>query len=129
MTPTPPPPPDIVTLAIAVASAIFGANAGAAVGAYSVIILFAVGGAAWSAAARPESTRLGAFWHGVFMVLVALGVTVPISEALFKFAGLESRWTLGPIAAVVAARPEWVIDQLKALWFRRSSQPSNGGQE
>lgn len=128
MTPTPPPPLDIVTVAIALASWVFGAQAASAVGTYAVIVIFAIGGAAWSAGKRTTDTRLGAFWHGSLMVLLALGVTVPLAEALHHYVGLESRWTVAGIAALVAARPEWVVEQLRQLWGRRAGLDVPPGQ-
>ena len=129
MQPTPPPPPDIVTVAISLASALFGANVSTAVGTYSVIIVFAVAGAAWSASGRPEGTRWAALRHGIFMVMLALALTVPLAEGLHQYVDLESRWTLAPIAALVAARPEWVIGQLVDLWrwWRGARTPQPGG--
>ena len=131
MQPTPPPPPDLVTVAISAASWIFGANASTAIGTYGIVIVFAVAGAAWSASGRPESERWAwaAFRHSVLMVMLALALAVPLAEALHNYVGLESRWTLAPIAALVAARPDWVIGQLADLWrwWRGNRTPQPGG--
>ncbi len=119
MTPHPP-QLDIVTVAIAAASAMLGTYWGGIVGPYAVIILAAMGGAAWSAASRPESTRWAAVRHGGLMVGLALLVTVPLAEFLTRWTGLESRWMLGPLAALIAARPEWVVAQIHKLYRSRA---------
>jgi len=117
MHPTPP-PLDIVTVAIAVASLIFGPDVAALVGPYSVIVLAAIGGAAWSASSTPEATRRATLLHMLLMVGLALLGTVPLAEVLARLASIDARWALGPVAAVIAARPDWVIARLRR-WFSR----------
>lgn len=113
-------PLDLVSLAIAAASALFGAAVGAPVGVYAVIVLAAVGGATWSANQRGESSRGSTTVHIALRVLAALVFTVPLAEALAHFTGLELRWTLAPLSALISARPDWIVGQLRALWAKRS---------
>jgi hypothetical protein len=113
---TQPPPLDIVTVAIAVAALVTGPDLAALIGPYSVILLAAVGGAAWSASSTPEGTRKATLTHMLAMVGLALIGTVPLAEALARFAGIEARWVFGPMAAVIAARPDWVVGWVRR-WF------------
>ncbi|HWH74897.1 MAG TPA: hypothetical protein VNV16_11615 [Methylibium sp.] len=117
MHPTPP-PLDIVTVAIALVSLAVGPELAAQVGPYSVILLSAVGGAAWSASASPEASRLLTLRHMLAMVGLALIGTVPLAEGLARLAGIEARWAFGPVAAIIAARPDWVLAWARG-WFDR----------
>lgn len=99
---TPPPPhPDIVTVAIAVATALFGPQMGEIAGPYGVILLGACLGGAWATTRRPESGAVSSLLYMAGVVGIALLVTVPLSELVASHWGLESRWTLGPVAAIV----------------------------
>ena len=130
MTPQPPPPLlDLVSVAGAVATIAFG-PAGVIVGAYAVVILSALGGAAWSSASRPEDSRLGTLKHFALRVGLALLLTVALADVLQRYTGIEMRWTLGPLAALVAAKPEWVLRRISAAWnaFTRA-RGGNGGEQ
>lgn len=120
---TPPPQLDIVTLAIALVTLLTGPELAALIGPYSVILLAAIGGAAWSATNMPEGTRMGTVKHMASMVGLALILTVPMAEALARVAGIEARWMLGPVAAVIAARPDWVIGWIRAWFAKRQGGP------
>lgn len=121
MTPTPPPPLDIVTVAVAVATALFGSQVAALVGPYAVILLGALGGAGWSALNRQESGNWRTAAYMALRVLLALMVAVPLAELVVWAAAsfgwsADSRWMLGPVAAVIAGvGPEWFIVQLRRL--------------
>jgi hypothetical protein len=122
----PSPPIDIVTVAIAIATALFGREIAAVVGPYAVIVLGALLGAAWSASRREQSTPGNTFGHMLLMVGWALIVTVPLAAVAGTYAGLESKWLLGPVAVVIAgigqdwhAVASWVLGRLRALVERR----------
>lgn len=110
---------DIVTVAIMAASAVVGSNWGGIVGPYAVILLAAIGGATWSAAGRDEGPRWHAVRHVALLVGLSLLATVPLAELLTYITGLQSRWMLGPVAALIAARPEWVMAQIKRFYDSR----------
>lgn len=114
--PIPPQHPlDIVTVAIAALSWAIGSEAAAIIGPYSVIILSALGGAAW-AASRGEPRGAG---RTALQIVLAIGLaliaTVPTAEMISAWAGVQSKWTLAPAAALIAARPEWVVRYLMRL--------------
>lgn len=120
-----PPPLDIVTVSVAVFTFAFG-PVGVVVGAYAVIVLSALGGAAWSSASREASTRWATLQHVAFCVGLALLLTVPLAGWIQANAGLEMRWTLGPIAALIAAKPDWVLRRIAAAWNAFTRR--NGGE-
>lgn len=124
----PPPQLDIVTVAIALVSLITGPELAALIGPYSVILLAAIGGAAWSATSVESGNRLQTLRHIFLMVGLALIGTVPLAEGLARLAGIEARWALGPVAAVIAARPDWVVGWLQR-WVQRKTgdTPTDGG--
>lgn len=128
-TQTPPPLLDLVSAAGAVASLAFG-PAGVVVGAYAVVILSALGGAAWASASRPAATRWATLKHFALLVGLALLLTVPLAQWLQAHAGLEMNWTLGPLAALIAAKPDWVLRRISAAWsaFTRG-RGANGGEQ
>lgn len=115
MAPQTPPALDPVTVAVGLASFAFGPS-GVVVGAYAVIFLSALGGAAWSSASRPEASRWETFKHFGFRVGLALLLTVALADWLQRYTGLEMRWTLGPLACLIAAKPEWVLRRINAAW-------------
>lgn len=112
---TPPPSNlDIVTVAIVMATWALGAEAAAIVGPYTVILLSAVGGAAWSASRRrAQRTRVGTLVHMLLSVGLALIATVPLSELIARWTDLQARWTLAPAAVLIAARPDWIWQQVR----------------
>lgn len=127
MTPQPPPQLDIVTVAIALLTLITGPEIAAMVGPYSVILLAAIGGAAWSASAMPAATSGATVRHIAFMVGLAVIGTVPLAEGVARLAGIEARWAFGPVAAVIAARPDWIVGWLRR-WFSRRTGDEGGAQ-
>lgn len=119
-------PIDLVTLAIAVIGAFFGAEVGGVAGPYAVILVSAIGGASWSlATSKPTDTPHGLV-HMACMVGLALILTVPCAEALARMADINVRWVLAPMAAVIAARPAWVIAQLRSIVGRRAPARREG---
>lgn len=127
MGPTPPPPLDIVTVLIAISTALFGQHVAGVVGPYAVILLGAILGAAWSASRRPPSpTRFGTFGYILMLVGWALLITVPATELLANYAKLEKRWILGPVAAVIGGIGDdwpkifaWVWNRVRNRFERR----------
>jgi hypothetical protein len=127
MPPQPPPALDLLTLAATLATFVFG-PAGAVVGAYSIIILSALGGAAWASANHEQSTRWDTLKHFALRVGLALLLTVAIADWMQEHDGLETRWTLGPLAALVAAKPEWVLRRIGAAWNAFTRNRTGGGE-
>lgn len=110
---------DIVTVSIAIASWALGAELAAIVGPYTVIVLSALGGAAWSAGRRTQHTRFGAVLHILLSVGLALIATVPIAELIARWTDLQARWTLAPAAVLIAARPDWIWQQVRSRFGGR----------
>lgn len=109
-----PPSLDIITVSIVVTSWVVSAEAAAIVGPYTVILLSALGGAAWSAGRKERHSRLATVVHILLSVGLALIATVPLSELIARWLGLQARWTLAPAAVLIAARPDWIWQLLRA---------------
>jgi Ca2+/Na+ antiporter len=125
MTPTPPPQLDIVSVAILLAGALFGREVAQVAGPYGVILLASIGGAAWSAARQGERTRASTLRNMFLMVGLALLVTVPLAAVASSWVGIESRWLLGPVAAVIAGvGPEWFVGLIGRLVKRKVGLPA-----
>lgn len=119
MNPTPP-SLDIVTVTIAVTTWMVGAEVAAVIGPYAVILLSALGGAAWSATRRQQPTRAATLLHIALSVGLALIATVPAAELIARWTDLQSRWMLAPAAVLIAARPD-------VLWqWLRGRMPKGG---
>lgn len=122
---SPPPPLDIVTVLTALATAIFGHELAQVIGPYSVIVLGALLGGAWSAGRLEQGARVGAFRHMALMVGLALLVTVPGAAAAVSVLGLsvQDKWLFGPVAVLVAGIGQdwtrvgtWMLDlMLRAI--------------
>lgn len=137
--------PDVVTLAVALVAAVVGPGVMAdLVGPYAVILLGAVIGAAWSATRRrPDGAEDAPPPRGAtvaYMLLViglALLLTVPAAEFAARYLGLESRWVLGPVAAIIGGIGRdwpgvgaWFLGILRSVIERwsRDAPPPGGGQ-
>lgn len=114
-------PLDIVTVSIALATWVVGAEVAQIVGPYSVIIAGAIGGATWSASSRPRESRGAALRYVLWMVGLALIATVPLAELIARWTEIAPRWMFAPIAVIVAARPDWVVRQARRLIEARTS--------
>lgn len=135
MPPNPPPSIDIVTVAIALAATMFSPGIAAVVGPYAVILLGATLGGAWAASRQTQPDRMATVWHILGCIGIALIVTVPASELVASRWGLESRWTLGPVALVIGGVGKdwpgvfrwcvWAAKKAVLMWAR--SGGSNGG--
>ena len=99
--PPPPPPLDIVTLAIAIITALLGPGSAAIVGPYVIILLGAVMGSAWSASRRETESRTATLRHMFLHVTLALLATVPVAIWLGRVLEFDDKWLLGPVAAVI----------------------------
>lgn len=98
----PPPALDVVTLAIALAAAMFGPELAAVVGPYAVIFLGAVLGGAWSASRRPAGSRFETVGYLGLIVLLAVLVTVPCADFAATYLHLESKVLFAPVAAIIS---------------------------
>lgn len=128
MTPPPHAPLDIVTVLITLFSAILAPELANVLGPYVVIVLCALGGAAWSSTYGEASTRRSTALHIALMVGLALIATVPLAEMAARIGGFQSRWAFGPMAALIAARPDWVIAEVRDLWRSKRGPQGPGGQ-
>lgn len=128
MTPPPPTPTplDIVSVAILLSALFVGREMADILAPYAVILLGALGGATWSAAQLPMPTRWHTARHVLLMVGLALIATVPLSILGGKVFGLEQHWLFAPIAVLVAARPSWVIQQLRGVIADKLKPASSG---
>jgi hypothetical protein len=112
---------DPVTVLIAVAAAV-GVRMTADLSGYSLILIASVGGAVYALVREDEPrSRTGA----LVFVLGRIGMTVLVGGLLARYAsqisGFDWRWIVGPMAGFVAAvGPGWFIDQVKALWHRKT---------
>lgn len=118
----PAPSLDIVTVMIAAATWAVGSEAAQIIGPYSVIILGAIGGATWSASSRVSETRWEALRYVLWMVGLALTATVPLAYLIANYTGLAPHWMFAPLAVVIAARPDWVISRVRAV-FDKGQRP------
>ena len=107
------PPLDIVTVMIALATWVVGSEAAYYIGPYSVIIAGAVGGATWSASARPTENRWQTFRYVLWMIGLALISTIPLAEIIARYTDIAPRWMFAPLAVLIAARPDWVLRQVR----------------
>lgn len=127
---TPTPPIDPVTVAIAIATGLFGSTAAQYVGPYAVIIVGALIGAAWSASRRDPGSRIGTAAFILLLIGLAVLVSVPLAEVAARYVGQDSRWMLGPVAVVVAGVGERWPALVRATWRRNSpgaDRPPTGG--
>lgn len=117
------PPLDIVTVAITLSTALFGAPVAAILGPYAVIFIGAVLGASWSASRRPPSeSRLSTLLYVMGVVLLALMITVPATELLVAYAKVEARWILGPVATLIGGiGDDWPKIRVWAMNFLRDA--------
>lgn len=134
MATTPPPPLDVVTLAIALLTALLGPGSAAIVGPYVIILLGAVMGSAWSASRRETESRMATLRHMFLHVSLALLATVPTAIWLGKWLEFDDRWLLGPVAAVIGgighdwpAVFRWALD-LGRRAVESIAQRKTGGQ-
>ena len=93
---------DPVSVAIALASVIFGPALAAVIGPYAVIIVSATVGAAWALGRREPGARLGAAWYFLRLNATAVLVTAGMATLAGRWLGIaETNWMLAPIALLV----------------------------
>lgn len=132
MSATPPPPLDIVSLAVTLLSLVFSASAAAVVGPYAVILICAIGGASWSASNVAEANNRRTLLHIVLWSGIAAVFTVPTAtlgnSLMFSLFGVstELRWMLGPVAGLIAAHPQWLVERVRAIFDRRIGHTPRG---
>jgi hypothetical protein len=97
---------DVVYVVISILTVLFGPSMAAIVGPFAVIVLSAVGGAAWSVGRRPSALRtIGSdvFFFGR-LAITAVMVTGGIAVFVERWTGAGTRqWTLPVIALLIGA--------------------------
>lgn len=84
----------------------------AVVGPYAIIILAAMGGAAFRLADAPATGRYGAFFFFFWRTIAAVLLTVPVANMIAaRDATWEAQWFFVPAAAGLA----YTADRLKGL--------------
>ena len=97
---------DIVYVMVAILSGLFGPQMAAIVGPFAVIVLSAVGGAAWSVGRRPLELRSVGNDSFFFFRLALTAIMVAGGIAVFaeRWTGADTRqWTLPVIAMLIGA--------------------------
>ena len=119
---------DPVSVAIALASVIFGPALAAVIGPYAVIIVSATVGAAWALGRREPGARLGAAWYFLRLNATAVLVTVSLANLAGQWAGQQNTtWLLAPIALLVGGVGDdwprigrWLLERAGRLIERRA---------
>lgn len=97
---------DVVYVMVAILTGLFGPQMAAIVGPFAVIVLSAIGGAAWSLGRRPTELRTTAHDFFFFFRLIITAVMVAGGTAVFveRWTGEGTRqWTLPIIALLIGA--------------------------
>lgn len=110
-----------VKVATVIVSSLFGPTVAHVVGPYSVIILAASLGAAWSLGSKDTLSAASAFWFFIRINLTAILITVFIATYVGKKIGIEdATWLLAPIALVIGGIGDkwgtlfiWLVDSVK----------------
>ena len=119
---------DPVSVAIALASVIFGPALAAVIGPYAVIIVSATVGAAWALGRREPGARLGAAWYFLRLNATAVLVTAGMATLAGRWMGIaETNWMLAPIALLVGGVGDdwprigrWLLERAGRLIERRA---------
>ena len=123
---------DPVSVAIALASVIFGPALAAVIGPYAVIIVSATVGAAWALGRRETDKKSNAVAYFALINGTAVLVTVGISNLVGRWLGhADANWLLAPVAMVIGGvGHDWpavlktVQEKVMGLWGKRM----DGGQ-
>lgn len=123
---------DPVSVAVVLASTLFGPQLAAIIGPYAVILLGATVGAAWALGRRETDKKSGAVAYFMLINGTAVLVTVGISNLVGKWLGHEdANWLLAPVAMVIGGvGHDWpgvlktVQEKIMGLWGKRM----DGGQ-
>ena len=123
---------DPVSVAVVLASTLFGPQLAAIIGPYAVILLGATVGAAWALGRRETDKKSGAVAYFMLINGTAVLVTVGISNLVGRWLGHEDdNWLLAPVAMVIGGvGHDWpgvlktVQEKIMGLWGKRM----DGGQ-
>lgn len=124
---------DPVSVAIALASILFGSSLAGIIGPYAVIILSATVGAAWSLGRRDPAVKLAAVWYFLRLNATAVLITASLANLVGRWFGLDDHtWLLAPVALVVGGVGDdwpmlgrWLLVRLGRLVEKRTG--SDGG--
>lgn len=119
---------DPVSVAIALASVLFGPPLAGIIGPYAVILISATVGAAWALGRRDPAARLGAAWYFLRLNATAVLVTVSIAKLAGIWLGVaDHSWMLAPIALVVGGVGDdwpsvgrWLLVRIARIFERRA---------
>lgn len=118
---------DPVSVAVVLASTLFGPSLAAIIGPYAVILLGATVGAAWALGRRDTTKKSNAVAYFSLINATALLVTVSISRIVGGWLGHEdANWLLAPVAMVIGGvGNDWPAvlkitqEKLMSLWGRK----------
>ena len=118
---------DPVSVAVVLASTLFGPQLAAIIGPYAVILLGATVGAAWALGRREPEAKSNAVAYFSLINATAVLVTVGISRIVGGWLGHEdANWLLAPVAMVIGGvGHDWPAvlkttqDKLMSLWGRK----------
>lgn len=121
---------DPINVAIVIASVILGEALAEVIGPYTVILIAATVGTAWSLGRRSPSSKFNAFGYFALMVSTAALVTVSTANAIGNWLGhTDTSWMLAPIAMLIGGiGGDW--PRLLVWSFKRALQifeRRNGG--
>ena len=126
---------DPVSVAIALASVLFGPALAAVVGPYAVIIISATVGAAWALGRRDPALKLGAAWYFLRLNATAVVVTVSLARLAGLWLGVaDHSWLLAPVALVVGGVGDdwprlgrWLLVRAGRIFERRAGGGNGDG--
>lgn len=119
---------DPVSVAIALASVLFGPSLAGVIGPYAVIIISATVGAAWALGRRDPAAKLSAAWYFLRLNATAAIVTVGLAKLTGLWLGIDDHsWLLAPIALVVGGVGDdwprvgrWLLVRAGRIFERRA---------
>ncbi|MBO0943368.1 hypothetical protein J1N44_17050 [Acidovorax temperans] len=119
---------DPVSVAVALASVLFGPALAAIIGPYAVILISATVGAAWALGRRDPAAKLSAAWYFLRLNATAILITVSIAKLAGIWLGVaDHSWMLAPIALVVGGVGDdwpvvgrWLVAAAGRIFERRA---------
>lgn len=119
---------DPVSVAIALASVLFGPALAGVIGPYAVIIISATVGAAWALGRRDAAAKISAAWYFLRLNATAAIVTVSLAKLAGMWMGVaDHSWLLAPVALVVGGVGDdwprvgrWVLVRAGRIFERRA---------
>ena len=114
---------DVMQLFVILTTSIFGPSMADIIGPYLLIVFAAATGAAWSLGRCRPQGKAQAFFYFVRIMLIAVLLTVAISQAAAAFMpSLQEEWLIAPVALIIGLIGddwykigEWFINLLKRL--------------